>query len=81
MIPTLLLVGFIAGLLPKGWIAAGLAAAGWPIILVALDVGSGPAFVLAAGALGAANTALGLLVGAGARQLLRRLVRGAPGRR
>ena len=76
MIPVLLLLGFVAGLLPRGWGAVIVAAIGWPLLLVALGVDSGWGFVGGASALATANTALGVLVGVGVRALLTRVRRG-----
>ena len=72
MIPTLLLVGFIAGFLPRGWLALPAALIGWPTLLVTTGIDSGFAFVVAAGLVGGANAAVGLLAGLGVQAITRR---------
>ena len=55
MIPTLLLAGLVAG---RWWLVP-IAAVTWPALLFVDGVDlEGPTFVLGAGALGAANTAV-----------------------
>jgi hypothetical protein len=56
VIPTLLLPGLLLG---RWWLVP-LAAVVWPGLLVATGVGSGAGFLLAAGALAAANMAVGV---------------------
>ncbi len=75
MIPTLLILGFVAGFVPSGWLVVVVAAIGWPLLLVATDTDSGLAFALAASALGAANAGVGMLAGASVRWLVVRNVR------
>jgi hypothetical protein len=59
MIPTLILIGAIAG----RWYVVALAAAAWPLVVI---FGAGapyaPDDLLAEAALGAANTAVGVIV-------------------
>jgi len=57
MIPTMLLVGLVVG---RWWVIP-LGALGWAVLLLATGpLGAGE--ILAAGVLGAANTAIGVLV-------------------
>lgn len=70
MIPTLLVLGFVAGLVPRGWIAVPAAAVGWPLLLMAAESESGAGFALAAAALATANTAVGVLPGYSACRLV-----------
>jgi hypothetical protein len=75
MIPTLLVVGFLAG----RWYVIPLAAVVWPLVLVLLGIESDAADLFVAAGLAAANTAVGVLVHQGAKRLLAglaRLVRG-----
>jgi len=65
VIPTLIMVGFIAGMVPKGWLAIPVAAIAWPVLLIATDVGSGLDLALGGGFLAAANTAVGVAIGLG----------------
>ena len=67
MIPTLLALGMLAGLLPMGRLFVIVAAVGWPLLLVATEVGSGLDMVLGGALLGAANAAVGILFGRGLR--------------
>ena len=81
MIPTLLLVGFVAG----RWYVVGLAAVVWPLLLAlsgtiaASDIGN----LTAAAGFAAANTAVGVAVHKALLALAREAVRavGAPRRR
>lgn len=65
MIPVAILIGLLAGLAAGrfGWWAVGIVAVAWPVVLVATDVDSGLAFFVAAGALAAVNTIIGVAVG------------------
>jgi fructose-specific phosphotransferase system IIC component len=63
MIPTLLVVGAIAGMLPKGWLVLPLAALGWPLVLWLTGVNESAAGFAFASALGVANTAAGFALG------------------
>lgn len=65
MVPTLILVGFFAGLMPRGWLAIPIAAVGWSALLLAGGVESGLTFALFAVLVGGLNTAVGVSVGAG----------------
>ena len=77
MVPTLLLLGLIAGLaLPWRtgvWVAIAvilLTAMAWPVLLIAAGVDSGVRFALGAAAIGAGNTAVGAIVGVAVRVAL-----------
>ncbi len=72
MIPTLLLAGLVVG---RWWFVL-VAAVVWPVLLVVDGVDTGPAwdFALGAGALAAANTAVGVAVHRAAVVLVRRLL-------
>jgi hypothetical protein len=70
VIPTLLLLGFVAGLLPRGWCFVPAATVGWPVLGLLTGVDSGIVFILGAAALGAVNAALGVLVGLALRRLV-----------
>lgn len=73
MIPTLLIVGFVAGLLGRrGFWAAPIAAVSWATLLVATDVDGGVVFWIAAAALGAVNAAAGVAVGYSLHRILDR---------
>ena len=76
MIPTLLVLGAIAGLFRRGWLVIPVAAVGWPIILILGDVDSGVSFFLGAAVVGALNTTAGGAVGAAVRFVIRKLGRG-----
>ena len=67
VVPYLVLPGALIG---RWWVVA-LAALLWPAFLLVTDVGSGPKFAIGTGALGAANTA----VGVGVHNLFARLLR------
>ena len=58
MIPTLLVLGLLVG----RWSVVPLAAVGWALLLMVEGVGSGAGFAVSAGALGAANTFVGVAV-------------------
>ena len=75
VIPTLLVVGAVAGLFRRGWLFVPVAAVGWPTILILGDVDSGVSFFIGAAAVGALNAAAGVAVGAGIRFVVRRLGR------
>jgi hypothetical protein len=70
MIPTLLVLGFLAGLLPRGWLFVGVAAFGWPLLLVGTGVDGGMVFALRAGVLGAANALVGVSIGYTVRMVM-----------
>ena len=76
MIPTLILLGAIAGLLPRAWWFVAVAAVGWPALLVLTGATTndplGSAVLLAA-AVGAANTAVGVAFSRGVRWTFRQL--------
>ena len=67
MVPTLLAVGFVAGLFPRGWFFIPVAAVGWPIALILTDVDSGVGFSMTAALVGAMNATVGVAEGAGIR--------------
>ncbi len=71
MIPILLLVGVLAG----RWYVIPVAALVWPLVLVLAGIESNAADLFVAAGLAAANTAVGVLVHQGAKQVLARLVR------
>jgi hypothetical protein len=65
MIPVAILNGLLAGLAAGriGWLAVGVVAVAWPVLLIATDIDSGLAFFLSAGVLAAVNTTIGVGVG------------------
>jgi putative effector of murein hydrolase LrgA (UPF0299 family) len=70
MIPTLLVVGLALG---RWWrVVIPASVVGWVVVLLATDVGSGPAFMLGAAAFAAVNVTVGVLVNVGVRSLARR---------
>jgi hypothetical protein len=73
VIPTVLFLGCVAGLLPRGWIFIPMAAIGWPVLLLVTGVDTGLSALLAGSLLAIVNACLGVLVGAGARFLAGRL--------
>ena len=75
MIPTLLLVGLVAGLLPRPWLCVAIAAIAWPLVLLGTSVVSGPASIPVAAALAAANTVAGTVVARSLRVAFTRLDR------
>lgn len=73
MIPTMILLGLILG---RWWrLALGTAAFGWPLLLVATDVVSVNAGLIAAAALATANAGIGVLAHQGCIHLYRHLRR------
>ena len=76
MIPTMILIGLLAGLLPRPWhvVVFCCASVAWPLLLA----GSGtiamsdPAGVLAAWALGGVNAAVGVAVSRGLAGIVHR---------
>lgn len=72
MIPTLILIGFVAGLLPRiGWAIAVLAVVLWPV-LIPDATSSGLWFTLEVAAVAAANTAAGFVVAWSLRRVVLR---------
>ncbi len=63
MIPTLLIVGYVAALFSRGRIAILVAAIAWIVILAVSGLADGLSGLLAGGLFAVANTALGVLAG------------------
>ena len=76
MIPVAILIGLLAGLAAGrfGWWAVGIVAVAWPVLLVTTDVDSGFAFFVAAAAVAAVNTIIGVAVGIAGRWLFTSIV-------
>jgi hypothetical protein len=63
MIPTLLLVGYVAALFSRGRLLILVATVSWMLILAVSGLAAGLGGLIAGGLFAAANTALGALVG------------------
>ncbi len=63
MIPTLIILGVMAGMVPRGWVAIPILVIGWPLLVMLIGADDSGAGLVMAAAVTAVNVTAGFTAG------------------